>query len=276
MIHAAMKTTPALDRPPPCHERRKRCKLSAMDREQPATSAEPTPEQEVESARALLATGDVTAAGAHLARALARDVGRREWLILLDEIVKVGELDADRIAPLAAPPYFAGLAVRAYVLARRRDVTAAIQLLLRAYALEPRVPFLRWGASWLSAAGVAAKVDVDAILDAVIEVLHRFPGDELDEAQRESLDEVTPILDQLAVAHTASWRLSWVRSVILRKIRCYEEATTAAEHAFTASPSFDTAIALACARREAGDIAAARVAFEAAIQLEPTNLWLTY
>jgi tetratricopeptide (TPR) repeat protein len=242
-----------------------------MDREPPEAPALFTPDQEVEAARAALARGDVTAAGAHLARALAHDVGRREWLIFLDEVVKAGELDPDRIAPLGEQPYFAALAVRAYVLARRRDVTAAILLLLRAFAMEPQVPFLRWGASWLSAPGVAAKVDVDAILGSLLQALQRFPGDDLDEAQREALDETTPLLDQLEEAHAGSWRLSWVQSIILRKILCHAEASVAAERAFAAAPSYDTALALACARREEGQIAAARAAFEAAIQLDPDN-----
>ena len=189
-----------------------------MDREHPQAPAAPTPDQEVEIARAALAQGDIPAAAAHLARALARDVGRREWLILLDEIVKAGELDPDRIAPLGEQPYFALVAVRAYVLARRREVTTAVQLLLRIYAEHPRVPFLRWGASWLSAPGVAAKVDVDVIVDGLIQVLERFPGDELDEAQREALDETTPILDQLEEAHAGSERLARVKAAILSKL----------------------------------------------------------
>ena len=193
-----------------------------MDSEHLEAPATPTPDQEVEIARAALAAGDITAAAAHLARALARDVGRREWLILLDEIVKAGELDPDRIAPLGEQPYFALVAVRAYVLARRREVTTAVQLLLRIFAEQPQVPFIRWGASWLSLPGVAAKVDVDVIVDGLIQVLERFPGDDLDEEQREALDETTPLLDQLEEAHAGSERLSQVRSIILRKIQWTE------------------------------------------------------
>lgn len=189
-----------------------------MDSEHLEAPAAPTPDQEVEIARAALATGDIPRAAAHLARALARDVGRREWLILLDEIVKAGELDPDRIAPLGEQPYFALVAVRAYVLARRREVTTAVQLLLRLYAEHPRVPFIRWGASWLSAPGVAAKVDVDVIVDGLLQVLERFPGDDLDHGQKEALDETTPLLDQLEEAHASSARLAEVRSTILRKI----------------------------------------------------------
>ena len=112
-----------------------------MDSAHPEATATPTPDQEVEIARAALAAGDITAAGAHLARALAHDVGRREWLILLDEIVKAGELDPERIAPLGEQPHFAVVAVHAYVLARRREMTTAVQLLLQIYAQEPQVPF---------------------------------------------------------------------------------------------------------------------------------------
>lgn len=189
-----------------------------MDSEQTQVPTAPTPDQEVEIARAALAAGDVTAAGAHLARALARDVGRREWLILLDEIVKAGELDPDRIAPLGERPYFALVAVHAYVLARRREVTTAVRLLLQIFAEEPRVPFLRWGASWLSAHGVAAKVDIEVIIDALLLVLERFPGDDLDEAQREALEETLPLLEQLEEAHAGSERLAWVLSTIERKL----------------------------------------------------------
>lgn len=189
-----------------------------MDGEQTQAPAALTPDREVEMARAALAAGDVAAAAAHLARALARDVGRREWLILLDEIVKAGDLDPDRIAPLGERPYFALVAVHAYVLARRRQVTKAVEMLLRIFAEEPRVPFLRWGASWLSAQGVAAKVDIEVIVAALSLVLDRFPGDDLDEAQREALEETLPLLEQLEEAHAGSERLAWARSAIDRKL----------------------------------------------------------
>lgn len=243
-----------------------------MDSEHPEATVPPTPDQEVEAARAALAAGDIPAAAAHLARALAHDVGRREWLIFLDEIVQAGGVDPDKVAPLGEHPYFATVAVHAYVLARRREVTAALQLLLRVFAVEPRVPFLEWGVSWLSAPGAAAKVDVDAIVYSLIQLLQRFPGDNLDDEQREQLAETIPLLDALEEAHPTSWRLAWARSMILRKIQRYEEASLAAERAFAAEPASGTAIALAYARREEGELDAARAAFEAASRFEPENL----
>ena len=243
-----------------------------MDSEHPEAPATPTPDQEVLAARAALAAGEIAAAAAHLARAMAHDVGRREWLIFLDEIVTAGGLDPDTIAPLGDKPYFATVAVRAYVLARRRDLTTAIQLLLRVFTVEPSVPFVQWGASWLSAPGAAAKVDVDEVVYSLIQLLQRFPGDDLDDEDREALAETIPLLDALEEAHPTSWRLAGVQSMILRKIRRYEEASSAAEKAFAAEPVSSTAVTLAYARREEGDFPAARAAFEAAIRLDPGSL----
>lgn len=243
-----------------------------MDSEHPEAPATPTPDQEVEAARAALAAGDVAAAAAHLARALAHDVGRREWLIFLDEIVQAGELDPDTIAPLGERPYFATVAVRAYVHARRRDLTTAIQLLLQVFTVEPSVPFIQWGASWLSAPGAAAKVNVDEVVYSLIRLLERFPGDNLDDAAREALAETLPLLDALEEAHPSSWRLAGVQSMILRKVGRYEEASSAAEKAFAAEPGSSTAVTLAYARREEGNFPAARAAFEAAIRLDPESL----
>lgn len=243
-----------------------------MDSEHPEAPAPPTPDQEVEAARAALAAGDIPAAAAHLARALAHDVGRREWLIFLDEIVQAGEIDPDKIAPLGERPFFATVAVRAYVIARRRDLTTAIQLLVRVFTVEPSVPFIRWGVSWLSAPGAAAKVDVDEVVHALIQLLQRFPGDDLDDEESEALGETLPLLEALEEAHPTSWRLSWAQSLILRKVRHYAEASAAAEKAFAAEPASATAVALAYARREEGDYPAARAAFEAAIRLDPENL----
>ncbi|MEP7119544.1 MAG: tetratricopeptide repeat protein [Byssovorax sp.] len=243
-----------------------------MDSEHPEASATLTPDQEVEAARAALAAGEIAGAAAHLARALARDVGRREWLIFLDEIVQAGGLDPDTIAPLGERPYFATVAVRAYVLARRRDLTAAIQLLLRVFTAEPSVPFVQWGASWLSAPGAAAKIDVDEVVYSLIQLLQRFPGDDLDDEDREALAETMPLVEALEEAHPTSWRLAGAQSMILRKIGRYEEASSAAEKAYAAEPVSSTAVTLAYARREEGDFPAARAAFEAAIRLDPESL----
>jgi hypothetical protein len=243
-----------------------------MDSEHPEASTTLTPDQEVEAARAALAAGEVADAAAHLARALAHDVGRREWLIFLDEIVDAGSLDPDTIAPLGEAPYFATVAVRAYVLARRRDLTTAIQLLLQVFTVEPSVPFVQWGASWLSAPGAAAKVDVDEVVYSLIQLLKRFPGDALDDEDREALAETLPLLEALEEAHPASWRLAGVQSMILRKVRQYEEASRLAEKAYAAEPVSSTAVTLAYARREEGNFPAARAAFEAAIGLDPESL----
>jgi tetratricopeptide (TPR) repeat protein len=243
-----------------------------MDSEHPEASAQLTPDQEVEAARAALTAGEVAAAAAHLARALAHDVGRREWLIFLDEIVDAGKLDPDTIAPLGEAPYFATVAVRAYVLARRRELTTAIQLLLQVFTVEPSVPFVQWGASWLSAPGAAARVEVDEVVYSLIQLLKRFPGDALDDAAREALAETLPLLEALEEAHPGSWRLAGVQSMILRKVGQYEEASRLAEKAFAAEPVSSTAVTLAYARREEGNFPAARAAFEAAIRLDPESL----
>ncbi len=243
-----------------------------MDSEQPEASVTLTPDQEVEAARAALAAGEIAAAAAHLARALAHDVGRREWLIFLDEIVEAGKIDPDTIAPLGERPFFATVAVRAYVIARRRDLTTAIQLLVRVFAAEPSVPFIQWGASWLSAPGAAAKVDVDDVVASLIELVRGFPGDDLDAQDRERLAETLPVLEALEEAHPGSWRLAGVYSMILRKVGHHEAASSAAEKAFAIEPVASTAITLAYARREEGDFPAARAAFEAAIRLDPESL----
>jgi tetratricopeptide (TPR) repeat protein len=245
-----------------------------MDSEHPEAPAPAalTPDDEVEAARAALAAGDVSGAAAHLARALAHDVGRREWLIFLDEIVQAGEIDPDRIAPLGAHPFFATVAVRAYVIARRRELTAAIQLLVRVFTVEPSVPFIRWGVSWVSAPGMAAKVDIDEVVNSLVDLLERFPGDDLDDEARERLSEALPLLELLEEGHPTSWRLAGVHSMILRKVGQYAEASAAAEKAFAAEPGSSTAVTLAYARREEGNFAAARAAFEAAIGFEPESL----
>lgn len=243
-----------------------------MDSEHPEAPAPPTPDEEVEAARAALTAGDIPGAAAHLARALAHDVGRREWLIFLDEIVQAGEIDPDKVAPLGENPYFATVAVRAYVIARRRDLTTAIQLLVRVFTVEPSVPFIQWGVSWLSAPGAAAKVDVDDVVHSLVGLLERFPGDDLDDEDRERLAETIPLVEALEEAHPGSWRLAGVQSMILRKVGRYEEASAAAEKAFAAEPASSTAVTLAYARREEGNFPAARAAFESAIRLDPESL----
>jgi hypothetical protein len=63
----------------------------------------------------------------------------------------------------------------------------------------------------------------------------------------------------------------WIKSMVLRKIDRLDEAIRAGRVAFEREPSFGTAIALAYALRQKGDVAAAREAFEAAIRIDPGN-----
>ena len=234
-----------------------------------SSAAETTPEREVLAARAALADKDLFSAAAHVGLALASDPDRPEWLALLDSIVLAGAADPDLIAPLDNRPFFATVAVRGYVFGHRGDVTMGLVLLIRTFAAEPSAPFVRWALPWLAAPGALEKVDFEAVTAACVAVLQRFPGDNLDNQQRARLGELVRVLDALG---ETSAPIQWIRSMALRKVGRLPDAIHAGRLAFDREPSFSTAIALAYAHRQNGDVPAARAAFESAMALDPNNL----
>ncbi|WP_437818863.1 hypothetical protein [Sorangium sp. So ce1078] len=117
-----------------------------------------------------------------------------------------------------------------------------------------------------------ALMDVGAAVYRFVKLLSRFPGERLDAQARGVLEKTLPALDALRASHPDHPQVAWVAGMILRKLGRLDEAAQLARRAFELEPTFATAVSLAYALRERGDIDAAGDAFEAASRLDTDDV----
>ncbi|AUX22135.1 uncharacterized protein SOCEGT47_026360 [Sorangium cellulosum] len=132
-------------------------------------------------------------------------------------------------------------------------------------------PTPRQGAPELTPKTVA-RMDVDTAVYRLVKLLSRHPDERLDAKARAALEKALPALDALRASHPDHPRVAWVAGMLLRKLGQLDEAERLARRAFELEPTFATAVSLAYALRERGEIDAARDAFEAAARLDPEDV----
>ncbi|WP_437491140.1 tetratricopeptide repeat protein [Sorangium sp. So ce1014] len=132
-------------------------------------------------------------------------------------------------------------------------------------------PTPRQGAPELTPKNVAL-MDVGAAVCRFVKLLSRFPDERLDAKARNALEKTLPALDVLRASHPDHPQVAWVAGMILRKLGRLDDAAQLARRAFELDPTFASAVSLAYALREQGDIDAARDAFEAAARLDPEDV----
>ncbi|MGK3971900.1 tetratricopeptide repeat protein [Sorangium sp. So ce118] len=132
-------------------------------------------------------------------------------------------------------------------------------------------PTPRRGAPELTPKNVA-RMEVGAAVYRLVKLLSRFPDERLDAKARGALEATLPALDALRASHPDHPHVAWVAGMILRKLGRLDEAAQLARRAFELEPTFATAVSLAYALREQGDIDAARDAFDAAARLDPEDV----
>ncbi|WP_129575393.1 MULTISPECIES: lipopolysaccharide assembly protein LapB [Sorangium] len=132
-------------------------------------------------------------------------------------------------------------------------------------------PTPRQGAPELTPKSVA-RMDVGDAVYRLVKLLARYPDERLDAKARGALEKTLPALDALRASHPDHPQVAWVAGMILRKLGRLDEAAQLARRAFELEPTFATAVSLAYALRERGDIDAAQGAFEAAARLDPEDV----
>ncbi|WP_437900116.1 tetratricopeptide repeat protein [Sorangium sp. So ce124] len=132
-------------------------------------------------------------------------------------------------------------------------------------------PTPRQGAPELTPKNVA-RMEVDAAVYRLVKLLGRYPEAHPDAKARGALEKTLPVLDALRASHPDHPQVAWVSGMILRKLGRLDEAVQLARRAFELDPTFATAVSLAYALRERGEIDAARDAFEAAARLDPEDV----
>lgn len=228
--------------------------------------------REAAIARSALDAGDLAHALLHIGTALMTDPARADWIALIDEVIAAArerEIDPLSIAPLGPESHFATVAVHAHLLADSGRTADAIGLLLEVCAVS-RVGYAPWAVRWLAAVDPAA-IETSAIRRGLLQLVRAHPGDRLDDKARAGLEPVVELIGPLLDAHPTDAMFQYVGSMILRKARHLPRAIATAERAHQLAPSWATAVGLAYARREAGDLEGASAAFSAAEAVDPTD-----
>lgn len=225
-----------------------------------ASGATPSFEDDVVIARAALAAHDLPHATHHVACAVSSGADRPACAALIDDLVAA--LGPDPLAAVPATNLWFGLGgLRAELLARAGRHAEAIPLALACLAAVPDAPFVPWLQAWVARPGVAATVDPqDAARELVACARHEPMGAALHALAR-TLHDAHPDHDFLAFATVKLHRMCWR----------YADAIAIGRAALARGPRPMTAIALAGALREDGDIDGAIAAFEVALADQPDN-----
>ena len=222
----------------------------------------PSFEDDVRIARAALAAGDVGHAIHHVAGAVASGADRPACAALIDELVAA--LARDPLAAVPATNLWYGLGgLRAALLARTGRHAEAIPLALACLAARPDAPFVPWLTAWVAHPGAAATVDPQAAARELVACVRHEPLGAALHALALSLHRAHPDHDYLTFATVKLHRVCWR----------YADAIAIARAALARGPRPMTAIALAGALREDGDLDGALAAYQRALALEPDEPW---
>lgn len=209
----------------------------------------------------------------HLARVLAQEPEHPEGLALLDALDGRG-VDPQVVAPLDQHAWFGLVAVHAWLL-RRRDLGAAIDLVFQVTATRPDVPYLRWVSGWLRQRVPQDRWEVAFL--RLLPVLGEMPVplDETD-PRRATLDGLVQLAASVREQVPRVVTVLQVTASALRRLGRFDQAIEWAAAAYRVEPSWTTAVGLATALREHGDVDAALAAYRRALTHDPSDetAWL--
>src|SRR5262249_38340060 len=133
------------------------------------------------------------------------------------------------LAPLGEENAFSVVATRAYILARRKELADAVDLLLRVVAVRADVPYLAWAEKWLAQGG-ARMFDEAALDEHVVSpmagFLKQLPSGALaeDDPRRENVASAITILITLRELYPQHAQLVFLHGALLRRLGKNDEA----------------------------------------------------
>ncbi|MEL6178805.1 MAG: tetratricopeptide repeat protein, partial [Myxococcota bacterium] len=235
---------------------------------------QPTPEEEIEIARRVLAAGDHPHAAHHVAMALSEDPSREDWQAMLTAIVAECP-DPDALLPLGDAPYHGTVAGRAHVLATSGKLSAGLDLLFQIEDAFPDVGYLAWANRWIRTAPKETPLNVSRLVVVLINRNETTIGRlRLRPSEVAALKRFEPLLDAL-LDRPESWNnpgLLTAASGLMRRIGRLAQAKRLAQACTPLLEAHYGHVLLGLALRAEGDPKSALEAFDAAAQLSPDDL----
>lgn len=226
-----------------------------------------TPDQDYDVAQRALAEGDLPHAVHHLGGALAGDHENERYLRLADAIARRAPEDVAPLFPEGEHGlYFGAAAVKAWILASRKDAAGALSTLLQVAAADPAGRWLSWAARWLLDDDFGRGCDTRRVAGTVVAIEKR-----LDLAKHPALlDEVVSVAAHLARQNGAG-DLALAAMRLLRASGQAERAVEVTAAAEATGRSYGTAVAHAGALKAAGRHEDALGWFRTACERDPSD-----
>ncbi|HVV84501.1 MAG TPA: tetratricopeptide repeat protein [Kofleriaceae bacterium] len=216
--------------------------------------AEPTPEQEIATARQALAAGDLPHALHHVGCALASNPMNQEWMGLLNQVIGSAP-DPMKLAEVGENPSYVDAANRAYILAWVRRWEEALDLITDVAEVRPDIPYMLWCEWWLSQPGMLQSMTVDSIMRGIaVDILKIASSCPVptpkDDPRLPTLESGARVLAAIRAVHATQGMLWFGSSMVARRLGHVDEALAYAQHAYSIDPSWNAAIGVANALKD--------------------------
>jgi tetratricopeptide (TPR) repeat protein len=232
--------------------------------------ADLTPDQDAAIAAEAIAARDLAHAAIHVSAALGVDPLRAEYRALFESWYAAAD-DPVGLVPLEEGASYSLVSVHAEVRARKGHHSEALDLLFRAAAVRPDVPFLVWGAEWLAPDGVVTALDPDVFEGGA----QKFAGElgRRDPSPHpKTVDAGLSILERVRAAHPDHVGIAYWHVAALRALARIPEALASAEALYAAHPEWRTALAVGMVLRRTDDFDRAVGMFKKALEHDPTDI----
>ncbi len=240
-------------------------------------SNNPTPEQEVELARAALAAHDLDHALHHIGSALSSNPANHEWLAVLVDIANRSPDPLGLVNLDSGHADFVTAATRAYLLAVRDQHQEALALVAKVAEIRPDISYLQWASWWLQHGNVAQSLTYDFIaadlMSPLLKMVSGCPCPLSEDDSRHLNVEIAGyacgVFRQL---HPEQAFLFFAGSIIGRRLGTLDDALALAHHAHELEPSWRTCIGIANVYRDQGRIDDAVAQFRQAQQFDADDV----
>jgi tetratricopeptide (TPR) repeat protein len=237
---------------------------------------DPTPEQEIATARQALAKGDLPHALHHVGCALAANPMQAEWMGLLNQVIGAAP-DPLKLAEVGENPSYVDAANRAYILAWVRRWEEALDLITDVAEVRPDIPYMLWAEWWLSQPGMLQSMTLDSIMRGIVVDILKIASScpaptPKDDPRLPTLESGKRILDAIRAVHGNEGMLWFGGSMVARRLALTDEALALAQHAYKIDPSWKSAIGVANALRDGKRIDDAARWFRKALDHDKTDV----
>lgn len=230
------------------------------------------PDDDIALAREAIAAGDLRHAAFHAARALTADPGRREWLLILDQVIDAAAEPLDLFPLDEEGTAFPTAAAHAYALGRLGRVPEALDLLFKTILARPDVPYLGWATRWVQQPE-AAGLDLRPITDFLLHLEKNYAAlMSRDEGGRATLDGAAKFIQAVRQAHKPDGRFLLAGAALLRRHGYHDEALALARAGYAREPGYASAVAVAAVHEARRELEPALAAYRAALRAQPDDV----